>query len=543
MLKVFIVDDEPIILQGLKKLIDWNQLGCKIVGEAFDGEEALEIIHEINPDIIITDLLMPELGGLDFIKKVNNMGNSPIIIILSGYGEFEYAREAIKNGVFEYLLKPVTEEHLTDVIQKVTKIIRGNRQSENKLDRLKEQLSESMPLLKEKFLLELLTGIIDNKNEIKRKAQLMDLDLEGNSYTVIAAELDNTLISNTNDNKDKLNLIKTVQNILKDVTGTNYKSYIVISDDKFYILLIGSGARLSPTEIINIASKVKCCLEAYLNLTATLSIGQGYSDILQAKKSFKDANLALNNKFFFGKDTIIHINKALTNKKCSAIYPEEEEKKVLESIRYCQGKDPAQLSGDIMQSFIHACGNNIDLIYNFCFEFCVQINRMLSRMMEEIPDFLPDLDSLEKEIRHNKTVNELNNWLKRIISLTEKKILDIRKSRVYDVIEDVKDYLNQNYSKDIKLNMVASRIYLSPTYFSALFKNKTGVNFYDYLVKIRMEAASKLLMDDTCKVYEVAQQVGYKSARCFSETFKRYFGVIPSTYKEKLCNGQLKKGV
>jgi two-component system response regulator YesN len=133
MIKVMLVDDEPIILKGLRKLIPWAENGYEIIGEAFDGEDAMEMLETKEPDIIITDLLMPGMDGIEFIRRLNEMNKNIRVIILSGYGEFEYAREALKNRVFEYLLKPVTRQQLTDALHRVSEAILSEKNILGKL--------------------------------------------------------------------------------------------------------------------------------------------------------------------------------------------------------------------------------------------------------------------------------------------------------------------------------------------------------------------------------------------------------------------------
>jgi two-component system response regulator YesN len=183
---------------------------------------------------------------------------------------------------------------------------------------------------------------------------------------------------------------------------------------------------------------------------------------------------------------------------------------------------------------LEAAGEKSDILYSFCHEFLVQLRRSLRGFGENPENILPYTGTAENLQSSCKTVPELFDWLKEIITAVVKYVSGKRKSREFDVIQEAKNYIDSNFSEDLSLGRVASKVYMSPTYFSALFKSKTGENFSDYLTKVRMEYAAKKLSDSSFKTYEIAGTFGYKNPRYFSEAFKKYYGVTPSEYKDKL---------
>jgi two-component system, response regulator YesN len=533
MIKVLLVDDEPIIVKGLRKLILWESLGCEIIGEAYDGEEAYEFIKENKPDIVITDLLMPTMDGIEFIKRLNEDGINIEIIILSGHGEFEYAQDALKFGVFEYLLKPVTREKLTETVRKILEKINVEINYSAKIEKIKAQLRETMPLFKDKLILNVLRGEMQDSEDIKKKAELFDIDFNGFGYTVFAIEIDDIAdIDKFSSEKDKLLLTFAVENIASEIIRNHSAGYLVASGEVIYVLLNIQDRRLSNNEISEIIEEIKDCLSKYLNISVSIGIGRQYSDILQIKKSFEEANKALKSKFIVGKNSIIHINNIVPGEYDKYLYPENSEKQVLDSILYNTGAGSKELAEYLLESFTKASVGNTELIYNFCMEFLIQLRRSIRTFGGEACPFL-DLKKGEEKIRKCKTIHDLKDWLSATMEKSLMHILNIRKNREYDAIQEAKNYIDVNFSENLSLNKVASKVFMSPTYFSALFKSKTGENFCDYLSKVRMENAASMLTDSKFKTFEVSETVGYKNPRYFSDAFKRYHGLTPTEFREK----------
>jgi two-component system, response regulator YesN len=538
MIKVLLVDDEPIITKGLRKLISWESLDCEIVGEACDGEEAYEFILKNRPDLVITDLLMPFMDGIELVKKLHEEKINTEIIILSGHGEFEYAREALKFGVFEYLLKPVTREQLIDTVQKALKKINSNLMHTEKIERIKAQLRESMPIFKDKFIFDIIRGEIQDGDSIRKKAELFEIKYSGVGYMVFAIDIENIYDNKmVESEKDELLLKFAVENIADEIVKKYASGFVVVSGDLLYVLTIAEEMSLTSSEIFKIAEEIKECLYEFLRVYVSIGIGRQYPDILLVKKSFEEANKALKSKFIIGKGSIIHINNIVSREEEKGLYPENEEKKVLDSLLYTLDLSSQNMAEHLIQSFVNSSNGDTRLIYSFCLEFLIQLGRCM-RTLSGDSDKTLDLETGETQIKSCKTIHELRDWLTSTLEKCITRISAMRKAKEYDAIHEAKNYIDANYAEDLTLNKVASKVYMSPTYFSAQFKNKTGENFCDYLSKLRMQNAAKLLMDNQTKTYEISEAVGYKNPRYFSDAFKRYYGLTPSEYREKNFNSK-----
>ncbi len=535
MLKVMLVDDETIITKGLMKLINWEEAGFVISGTADNAADAARLAERDRPDIIITDLHMPDVSGIDLIKSISETGLDVKLIVLSGYDEFEYAREAFRHGVVEYLLKPVTRQKLLEVLKKVSDMIVEERSFQDRLTLLKAQLHESMPLLKQKFLLDVLRDEVPDGDDIVRKAEFLDMDLTGSGYLVLALSIDN-LGSNEifSDKKDQVLLKFAAGNIAVETMGNKFRSYLAGSGDLLFILLVLDSDSLPVKEIFDAASAVKDNLSLHLKAATSIGISRLYTSIGSIGKAFNEANYALKFRYTLGQGGIIHINNFMAQQEYSREYPLEAEKKTIDAVVFDMSADPAELTAYLVKAFQEAAGNDLTTVYNYCIEFLVQLRRSLKGFGENPESILPYTIMAENPQNRGRTVSELYDWLHSILSDVTRYVSEKRKAREIDVIQEAKNYIDANFSEDLSLARVAGKVYMSPTYFSALFKSKTGENFSDYLTRIRMEYAARKLSDHSFKTYEIAGTFGYKNPRYFSEAFKKYYGMTPSEYKDKL---------
>ncbi len=526
MLKVLLVDDEPIITTGLKKLIAWDNLNLELAGVASDGEEALTLITETSPDIIVTDLLMQGMDGIEFIKKLKESGYGCRIIILSGHGEFEYAREALKNNVFEYLLKPVLPQSLNDTLKAAYESIEEERANKRNMSLLEERLRESMPVMREKFFWELFNGTLTDENTIESRAGILGIDIKGDGYTVLCVKIENGYeIAGFENEKEQMLLEFAVTNVIDELSQRFNKSHTILIGDIYYILLIESGISQSENALA-IAESISENLCNYFGIITTIGIGEKQEKLSLIIRSCNGAQEALKNKFFREKGSIIHIND-----KTSAIYNGDSNynytSEVLDCIKYGALLNATETSNKLTEQFIILSENKTSMIYVYCYEFFINLKNQL-KFIGLLKDPISSIDVLEAEIRKNATVTELKNWITIQLQNCFKEMVDAKKSKEVDAIQQAKDYIEENFQNTITLALVASSLYMSTSYFCSIFKSRTGIGFHEYVLSKRMETAAKLMASKNYKVYEVSVMVGYKNSRYFSEAYKRYFGKKPT---------------
>lgn len=527
MYRVMLVDDEPIIIRGMKALLKWEQEGYEICGHAYSAKEALDKVDELNPDIIITDLVMPEMDGNEFIEIVKSKRPSIEAIILSGFGEFEFARKALGSGVSDYLMKPATREQLKKALKKAADKITLSRSSQMEYIELKARMQESMPLLESRYILEILKGKIKDKEEILRRCSLIGFEIKGNSLIGIM-ESKGRLDIEDEENSDVYYDLAAKAICLEHINKLG-KGYAITEGQK--LCLIGTDFDKQMTEnmmyelLNDICSDIKC----RYGVEATIGMGSSFKNITDIKKSYFQALYALETSFFIGVGQVIHHGNVLEYDDEIMSYPVETADKLIEKIRYDAKSVPKQLASELIDEFVKKAGHDIETIYQFCCHFYIQLsnlNKSVKAGTSAGYDTSYDMD----KIRSCKTTSQLKQHFEGVIEARIIAINKLRAEKLNSVVSKVIDYVNSNLSADLTLNEMANIVFVNSVYLSTLFKSKTGQMYHDFVFCARMKKAQELLLDEQLKVYEVAQNVGYSNARSFSDAFKRFCGMTPSKY-------------
>lgn len=523
MYKVLLVDDEPIALRGLEQLIDWEEIDCQIVGTASCAVFALEMIPEIGPDIIITDLVMPEMDGIEFISLINQRYPGIEVIILSGHGEFEYAQQAIKNNVCEFLVKPATEDELKQSVSIVAAKIEQRQQREQSSEKQKELLNRSIPLLKNQYMLDILKGEITDEAEARSKAALI-----GFLFSQVSA----VGLLHIDTQKSDKDIITNL--LLKEYCQEYFDTIchaIIIMDGVFICIVLSDSENLvDDHRVFSYMEQLSDNIRTKFGISTTIGISPCFREVKDTPSAYTAAYDALMSRFFLGLGQVIHHSLAVESKE-SGMYPYEAADSIITRIRYQENLDVQELSNEIVDAFIKSAGYNIEIIYQYCYQFCIRLMEVLQSMddgsLEQENNSLPEV---LKKIRNKSSVQELKKYLAAIIAREVSLIDSFRKRKAGSIIDKVKQYVSENLSEDLTLNAVAAMVFMNPTYFCIFFKQSTGINYHDYVITEKMKQAQKLLIEDQMKIYEVSELVGYMNPRSFSDAFRRYWGMTPSNY-------------
>lgn len=307
MFKVMIIDDEPIIRKGIKNILNWEQFGCKICAEASDGEEGISLIKKYMPDILITDIRMPEVDGLTMINNVKDLIPDCKIIVLTGYRDFDYIQEALKLGVFDFVLKPSKIEELTTIVQRAVHELKSLKSRSEELNKLKQLFEQNIPILREKFLYDLMYEIYPNKEDILSRAELLGVNIM--EFSLLIAEIDtdeNNNLSQYDRNLYQFGIINTFMDVFSD-------SFDVISiplnDRGVAFILQGKDGVGNYYEIIN--DKSNYLQELLINcfgFTVTIAVSSEGMGIMQLPEKYRECAEALKHKFYIGNNTVIFHN-------------------------------------------------------------------------------------------------------------------------------------------------------------------------------------------------------------------------------------------
>ena len=537
-MKMLIVDDEKIIRMGIANGHDWQAEGFEQVFTAEDGEQALEIAAREKPDIVITDIRMVNMSGLDLARSLSERGYKTKVIIISGYGEFEYAQEAIRYGVVEYLLKPARIENILNAVRKARKIIEEEREREKKLRKFEKHLETNRSLIRNTRLSDLVMGNVTEPEEFREICSMFDIDLLGNSFAVGIFSIDCVENVGCWHGQEDYELIQYgILNILNELVQKFYHG-IVFEDRSRQIVMIinfaGNGDEAGrKEEIAEFAETCRKSIELNLIITTTIGIGRCYAGFQALNQSYQEASKAVKYKVLIGKNSIVHIDDVEHMQRDIAYYPSDTEEKLLAAIetgdlKACEkyleefGEGIAKMD---MESFPYIKSNCIGLLYVLSYKFAelkvVEEQQRLKKRKEWV-------DKLERA----ETLQDIRQYMTDIIYHEMNIIFEKRHLGSRGVITIAQKYVKEHLDGDTTLKRVAGMIHMSPNYFTYLFKQETGENFSEYVSRLKIEKAKALLKNKDLKTYEVAEKLGFQDSRYFSQFFKRYMQMTPSEYRK-----------
>ncbi len=518
MYQLIIVDDEKAIRKGIRDYIDWNSMGFEVVATFEDGKEALEYMSRHSVDVVLTDIEMAEISGLELSRQIREQKCSTKVVIISGYKEFEYARKAVEYGVEHYLLKPIKMDEVKDVFIKIADSLDIIYSQKDEMLTNQNNFSELLPELREQFWISLLVGGIRSKENIIKRMEWLNIDLD----------------------KENPFLIADIQLEIEEGVQTNY------GGESFHNLI----NNLCGGEMDDILSFPVCLSEEIIKVIMTTKRKESLTDFEnRAKKQLKErsetADSLLNIKFSSIIEKSFHNIMEITEYQWSIALrndkPDEEYNEISEQDYNRLMQKYRLLMGIINDGDFEALDSLLDnIFYEFRTMQIVQVQKicidMFSMLSGKLMKMGIDMWKVWNQKFRYKEFMEIHE-LSLLKEKTKEQLQDIicivkEKQNVssrYFVNEAIK-YMKNNFSEELSLEMIAGKFFLNQTYFSRLFKQYTGSTFTDYLIELRMERAKEYLSQGKYKVYEVSQMVGYRSEKYFFRIFKQYTGCSPTEY-------------
>lgn len=533
MLRVILADDEEIIREGIFHCIDWERAGCIVVGQAEDGEQALEMVEELKPDLIITDIRMPFLNGLEFIQKIRRHSPDIFVIIVSGHDEFQYAQQAVKLGVSEYILKPIEPDYLQEIVLKIHKQFEERKMINTEMKNLKEVFNARLPLVKERLIKDIVFGKLDAA-DIKKDC-ILDLgEFVDNDYVAIIAQLDDYYFKvQAMDDTARKALDKIFYDAIRKAEKLRTDLIVLENTNhEFTLCLSGSdkdGLRKKAQELCR---EVREYVVKNSECTVTMALGDIYDSILGLASSYNEAGEALLYKFIMGNNQDISLKLVRAQGQKESLDFDGIDNGLASAIKMADKK--------LVKEKLDALTNNISqggkdsrsyvkLIVGSTYMQALKVIKEFGGTAGEI---LADPVKAYGSIIAHQTVNgmlkELLQFLYEIIDYIVLK----RNGKFDSIIEKAKQLINQKYSDtNFSLDEVAKYVNVSPCYFSVIFKQEVGETFIDYITRIRIEKAKELLKISHYKAYEISFMVGYNNPTYFSTTFKKLTGCSPSEFR------------
>ncbi|MEW9702165.1 helix-turn-helix domain-containing protein [Paenibacillus sp. SI8] len=524
MYNVVLVDDENFDLEGLKKLIPWADLNIEVVCSVNKPLVALAYICNHAVDILITDIKMPVHSGIELAKRALLHNPDLNVIFISGYEDFQYAREAIQMKACGYILKPVDDDEVIRIVKETVQRL----DAEKRKHHADTSLKQSFNYVKSNFILHLLEGTCE-QDEFALILQEYDVLQRGETLVAIIAEIDDVVLKlhQASVEEQRAELQSVVQLITDYVDSRQLGLHCKLSH--FQVGLIVHGTYGSDLE--EEMNRLVLFINETTKLTITIGVGyevQGAEDVW---RSFHHAKEMLNFKMFVGK------NRMITSKstKMSLVAGSTNFNEILGTMFTAMDSyGLVQISDCIEELFALAKGFEQRVtVYNFAVHMISKLDSHLNKRNKTFQSLLGwELDHLDL-IHKFETIDDIKSWLRRTVFQISEMIYFNRQVKNNRFFDDMLKYIESRLSTDITLRDVANYYSYSPNHLGFLFKEHFNESFSDYVIRIRMEKAEQLLHNPRLKIYEIADQLGYKSLTYFSRQFREYFGSSPGDYRKQ----------
>ncbi|SCP99657.1 response regulator [Anaerobium acetethylicum] len=529
MYTLLIVDDEALVRNAMSKMIDWESLGFSRILQAEDGRDALRILESEKVNMVMTDIAMPFMDGLELTKIIYEEYADIYIVILTGYGEFEYARKAIKYGVKNYILKPVGAATLYEEMKKICTHLNFAVQQKNYISEMKSQLYRSLPELRENVLYSLICVQESDKEKCMKRARGLDINFLGGNFIVGIVDPDFSEVNN-----DELELFTfAVKNITMDVIGD--KHYIFDDGNNRIIVLFQFEDEMEDIRSIVYATMqvIQKIIFSITDIETTCSLG-GIADRPEDLcRSFSQAEKAMECKYSLGSKEVYDIQDIEYVEK-SFYYPAYEITELIYAVKFLSREDIISIFEKIKVTIFrdrNIAITNIKMIY---IEMMVSILKELSEIKQLSDGIWQHGMNLFQDIQNMQAFDQELQVVLDFAVAASRELQSIQNKNTKTMLNKIQEYVEENYAdEELSLMTAADHTGVSTGYLCALFKKEAGTNFVKYLTTVRMNKAKELLITTNKLTYEIAFDTGFSNPHYFSTTFKKCVGITPSEYRER----------
>ncbi|MDR0487755.1 MAG: response regulator, partial [Treponema sp.] len=525
---VVIVEDDDTTRTFLGEKIDWPSHGYELAGMAEDGIAGLELIDEIEPDIVITDIQMPCMDGLTMLKELKTRGHHPRTIILSAYDEFEYARKAISLSVDAYINKPLNETDLFEVLNQTRDRLENER-------RFYSQIRDSLPLLRQAFLSRLFTGYYRNAEAIAEQADYLEISLGKGPFLCVAARIDPLcpeIRKRGTPGKEflKSSALKLATELLDNFCHT----YSCDTDETgFALLLVPNETENSIASIFRQLEELIHLSRIRINVPLTLGLSNAHNNSVSIAAAYHEALKALSCDHLFGTGRIISIQDINLRENNNSWEMQEAANELAKAVRLAD----INLADKQLDRLHHQIVTGADISM---LRLRMDYGAIVFAIINEADSWLKEgrisaheaFTGVYLEIQQLSTVEDIVKAIKKFTYTVIGLIEGTRLSHHQTILHRAIAYIESNYQNPaLSLDKTAAAANVSQSHLSFLFKKKMQSSFHKYVTKIRIEKAIVLLKENDFRTYEVAEKVGYSNAQYFSVSFKKYTGVSPHQFQ------------
>lgn len=528
-MRILIVDDELLVRIGLKSSINWEKYGIEIVGEASNGKEALDKIHRYKPDLLLLDIKMPVMDGIELLQKLKEERNPCKSVILSSFDDLEHVKEAMKLGALDYLHKPCMNPEgiikiLTDVKTELLNEKKGYKDYFHVIDNKRDDAADA-------FMRKLVDGQITDDSEFNRGLKENHIGLGRSNFTCIAFSVINLNKIEQRYSDDNKNLLsKSIRDILGQVFLNEREIVFLNYAKNLYISVMSMEKIASNKEIIDIQNKNVHLIADSLKRFLDIEIGIGISGIHQSYRrvisAFEEAYKALQRRFYHPTEKIINYN---------TLNKSQDSRHLLAKVDELVIKLKENVSGQNYYQY----KSNTEEIFELLRQNPVLSSEEVIKLFNGILFLLNELGTCFEEMKLIsccESLDELHDAFKRTI---EQKLYSMEEDEYKNygfIVKNIISYINKHYTEELSLSVIAEHLNVSPNYISRIFKEEVGKTLFNYVNEVRVEQAKKLMLKQELKIYEIGEKVGFNSSVHFNIVFNKLTGYSPKQYRDKMLS-------
>ena len=527
MIKLIIADDEPLVQAGIKSMINWEDYNISIVGTASNGAAAYELILGHSPEIVITDIKMPVMSGLELARKCHEEGRKlPLFIILTSYEEFNFVKEAITYQVVDYLIKlELTPEVLLETVKKAIERI-----PEQQPTQAVTQPHDNIYLIREQFYTRLIFNLFESEEQFMAQAQNLNIDFSYETFAVSYVEINSEKLTKMSNTK-QLNLYTSSLQMVSELISRYIPCHVLSLDTRHFCVIFFLKDEMTADYknlIRNTLRQVSAMLFNYYSVTIHASIGSPVNSPLQLSSSYQDA-----------RQTFARVSEEMPILFLDDISEDEPLKNVFnislfkEDILKAYAEHDEKALYDTFTSIIELFDNQkahyvqaLDAASNILY---LSLS-LLGNGEQLVSDIFQEKSNGYRSLYELTNVEQILEWMKLLRDGLCQSFTTHNKDYKNHIVVNVKKYINEHIEEKLTLNKVAREFNISPNYLSVLFSKNNDIGFSDYINQSKIDAAKKMMTDGDYKIYEISDRLGFESAFYFSRVFKKMTGMSPRDY-------------
>lgn len=525
MIKLLIVEDEEPIREGLRNLLDWKKYGLELCGTATNGVEGLDMIRRESPGLVIADIRMPYMDGLEMIRRAREQKFDFEAILLSGYSDFEYARQGLSLGIRDYLLKPCRPQELEASVLKVINQLKGKH--------AKEGQDYNMLYAKQRALSGWCHYSGKPLEDRKKTMAELRMNLAYESIQAGIARLELHTAKTCYSSGDRELIVYAAENILAEILSEVYVTGLETFRLENSVVWVGNCNHVSDLRLEEALRKAQHNIRLYLKLETSIGIGERQPSIEELQRSYEQANKALESCFYQGIGGIYRYRENKPSGRRKTLWNDDTLTNLEREIMNCLKNGEYAKALDGVEQWLEcvrlAAPFRRDELHLKATALIVELKSITQQLPVRSFPWKDTMVNWTEQLPQLQTFDELSTILKKIV---QNIVEALKKETVlHRTVQAALDIIKARYATNLTLESVARETFVSPSYLSTLFKQELGVNFLDYLHQYRIEQAKPLLAQNL-KVFAVAKLVGYQDEKHFSTTFKKWTGLTPKQYRK-----------